>query len=294
MYIIIGGSGFLGRYCIKNIIENTNESIIATHSEKTIPVYENPRVEWISLDVCNITALKQLADKVDDNTKIIYLAAMHHPDQVQKFPEQAWEVNIIALANAVNLFGKAKCLYYSSTDAIYGEGSKNKKFVESDPYAPINLYGKHKALAEQICLTKGFNIVRFPLIFGPSLIETKPHFFDHIKSSMEAGKEVELFSDSYRSILSFNQCAYFLVMLIEKFGSCNEKIINIAGDDIMSKYDAAVALANKYHLDKNLIKPISMQQNTTIFKIKRATDIIVDNSILKSLLNIKEIHWDIG
>ena len=292
MYLIIGASGYLGRYCIKNILENTNDKILATYT-KTLPVFEDSRVEWITLDVCDVEALKALSLRVDENTKIIYLAAYHHPDKVEENPALAWNINIVALANAVNIFHNAKCLYYASTDTVYGEGSKNKKFVETDPYASVNLYGRHKALAEQICLTRGFNVVRFPFIFGPSLVEGRPHFFDNIKADLEAGKTVEMFSDSYRSTLSFNQCAYYLVALIEKFGACPEKIVNIAGDDVMSKFDAAIALADKYGLDKSLIKPVSITQNTGIFKAKRAASGTLDNSKLKSLLHIKEIHLEV-
>lgn len=292
MYLIIGASGYLGRYCIKNILENTNDKILATYT-KTSPVFEDSRVEWITLDVCEVESLKALSLRVDENTKIIYLAAYHHPDKVEENPELAWNINIVALANAVNIFHNAKCLYYASTDTVYGEGSKNKKFVETDPYASVNLYGRHKALAEQICLTRGFNVVRFPFIFGPSLVEGRPHFFDNIKADLEAGKTVEMFSDSYRSTLSFNQCAYYLVALIEKFGACPEKIVNIAGDDVMSKFDAAIALADKYGLDKSLIKPVSITQNTGIFKAKRAASGTLDNSKLKSLLHIKEIHLEV-
>ena len=292
MYLIIGASGFLGRYCLKNVLENTNEKIIATYSQKC-PEFTNPRVEWVSLNVCDTVALKDLAARVDNTTKIIYLAAFHHPDKVEEFPELAWNINIVALANAVNLFHKAKCFYYSSTDTVYGEGSKNRKFVENDALNPVNLYGVHKALAEKICLAKGFNVVRFPFIFGTSLVENRPHFFDKIKADLEQGKTVEMFSDSYRSTLSFNQCAYYLVSLIEKFGACPEKVINIAGDDVMSKYDAAIALADKYNLDKNLIKPISVNSLNGIFKAKRAASSVLDNGKLKSLLNINEIHLEI-
>lgn len=292
MYLIIGASGFLGRYCLKNVLENTNEKIIATYSQKC-PEFTNPRVEWVSLDVCDTAALKDLSARVDNTTKIIYLAAFHHPDKVEEFPELAWNINIVALANAVNLFHKAKCFYYSSTDTVYGEGSKNRKFVENDALNPVNLYGVHKALAEKICLAKGFNVVRFPFIFGTSLVENRPHFFDKIKADLEQGKTVEMFSDSYRSTLSFNQCAYYLMSLIEKFGACPEKIVNIAGDDVMSKYDAAIALADKYNLDKNLIKPISVNSLNGIFKAKRAASSVLDNGKLKSLLNINEIHLEI-
>lgn len=293
MFLIIGASGFLGRYCIKNVLEHTNEDIIATYSEKEVPIFEHKRLKWEPLDVCDVAALEKIASNIDENTKIIYLAAFHHPDKVEEFPDLAWKINIIALANAVNLFKKAKCLYYASTDTVYGEGSKDHKFIETDKYAPVNLYGKHKALAEQITLTAGFNVVRFPFIFGPSLVEGRPHFFDNIKADLENGKVVEMFSDSYRSTLSFNQCAYYLVSLIEKFGACAEKIINIAGDDILSKYDAAMILADRFNLDKSLIKAVSVSQTTGIFKAKRAASGTLDNTKLKNLLNIQEIHLEL-
>ena len=293
MYLIIGASGYLGRYCIKNVLEGTKELVLATYSEPIMPIYRHERLKWLPLDVCQIDALESLSKKIDETTKIIYLAAFHHPDKVEEYPDLAWQINITALANAVYLFGKAKCLYYASTDTVYGEGSKDKKFVETDQYKPVNLYGKHKALAEQICLTKGFNVIRFPFIFGTSLVEGRPHFFDYIKTDLEAGKTVEMFFDSYRSTLSFNQCAFYLVSLIEKFGACQEKIVNIAGDDVMSKYDVALLLADKYNLNKSLIKPVSVHQNTGIFKVKRAISSTLDNHKLKSLLNLAEIHLEV-
>jgi len=293
MYLIVGASGFLGRYCIKNVLEKTNENIIATYSNGTPDTTENPRIQWKKLDITDLNKVNNLAETVDNNTKIIYLAAFHHPDKVEEFPELAWNINIVALANAVNAFHNAKCLYYSSTDTVYGEGNKDKKFVETDKYAPVNLYGKNKVLAEQITLTKGFNVVRFPFIFGPSLVPNRPHFFDKIKADMENGKIVEMFDDSFRSTLSFDQCAGFLVDIIEKFGACDEKILNIAADDKMSKYDAALVLANKYGLDKSLIKPISVKSTNGIFKAKRAETAVLDNTKLKQLLNIKSIQLEL-
>ncbi len=293
MYLIIGASGYLGRYCIKNVLEKTGEKIIATYSEKEAPVFRHERLEWLPLDVCAAVAMRELAKKTDNKTKIIYLAAFHHPDKVEEFPDIAWRINIIALANAVDIFSNAACLYYSSTDTVYGEGSTDYKFKETDPYNPVNLYGRHKVLAEQIVLTHGFNVVRFPFIFGPSIVEGRPHFFDNIKAYLEKGETVEMFEDSYRSTLSFNQCAAFLVEIMEKFGSCEEKIINIASDGIMSKYDAALFLAEKYTLDKKLIKPISVKQKNAIFKAKRAETAVLDNTKLKMLLRIDKISLEL-
>ena len=104
---------------------------------------------------------------------------------------------------------------------------------------------------------------------------------------------VSLYFRSYRSTLSFDQCAFYLVELVEKFGPCSEKIVNIAADDVMSKYDAALALAEKYGLDSSLIQPVSVKQNTGIFKAKRAASCTLDNCKFKSLLDIQKIHLEV-
>ena len=292
MYLIIGASGYLGRYCIKNVLENTSENVIATYSEPEKPVYENPRLDWKKLDVTSVEALKEIAKCVDEETKIIYLAAFHHPDKVEEMPELAWNINIVALANAINLFRKAKCFYYSSTDTVYGEGGLDILFKEDDKTNPVNLYGKHKALAEQITIGGGGNVVRFPFIIGTSLVENRPHFFDNLMNDIKNGKVVEMFEDSYRSTLSFNQCANFLVKLIEKFGACYEKIINISSDNAMSKYDVVLKMCEDFNLDKSFVKPISINNCEGIFKAKRAKSAILDNTKLKYLLNIEKIELE--
>ncbi|MBO7645121.1 MAG: sugar nucleotide-binding protein [Alphaproteobacteria bacterium] len=293
MYLIIGASGFLGRYCIKNVLEKTDERIVATYSNSLPNCDANNRIDWVPLNVTDFKGVNDFAESVNSDTKIIYLAAFHHPDKVEEQPVFAWNINITALANAVNAFHNAKCLYYSSTDTVYGEGHKDKKFVESDKYAPVNMYGRQKVLAEQITLAKNFNVVRFPFIFGPSLVPNRPHFFDKIRADLESGKPVEMFHDSYRSTLSFNQCAGFLVDVMETFGACDERVLNIAADNGMSKYDAAIVLADKYNLNKNLIKPISVKSTNGIFKAKRAETAVLDNTKLKQLLRLKSIELEL-
>lgn len=292
MYLVIGGSGFLGHYLIKNILELTQEDVIATYSANE-PLNENKRVKWVQLDVCDVDALKHLNDTIPAQTKVVYLAAYHHPDKVEENQKLAWNINIVALTNAINILDKVSCFYYSSTDTVYGEGSKDFAFDEQSPLNPVNLYGKHKVLAEQITLAHGGNVVRFPFIIGTSLVEHKKHFFDFIKSDLEQGKVVEMFEDSYRSTLDFNQCAKLLVMLIQKCGACSEKILNISGDDILSKYEVALLMAEKYGLNKTLIKPISVKQNNSIFKAKRANSAVLDNSRIKNILNLQEIKLEL-
>jgi dTDP-4-dehydrorhamnose reductase len=291
MYLVIGASGYLGRYIINNILDNTSAHVVATFSSKE-PFFQNERINWKKLDVCNIDEVCSLHSEMEKDVNIIYLAAYHNPDKVEENPQLAWEINIIALANFVNIFRKVKSFYYVSTDAVYGEGTKERKFSETDNLIPVNLYGRHKVLGEQITLAKGFNVVRLPFMLGPSLVDCKKHFFDNIKRDLENNKTIEMFADSYRSTLSFNQSALHLVKLIEKYGACHEKVINIAGDSALSKYEVALMVVDKYGLSKALVKPISIHDKNDIFKAKRAVSTVMDNCKIKKLLKLNNIKLD--
>ena len=56
MYIVIGANGFLGSYMLKNIIEKTNDHIIAVARNIDV-VTEDVRITWIS---CDISDYKQV------------------------------------------------------------------------------------------------------------------------------------------------------------------------------------------------------------------------------------------
>ena len=293
MYIVIGGSGFLGRYIIKTILELATDNVVATYYNSK-PSFCHKNLQWLNVDVQNDADLIKLNNLTLDNAKVIYLSAYHHPDKVEENPYLAWDINITALSKVVNLLRKVSCFYYSSTDTVYGEGSSDYKFKETDSLNPVNLYGKHKVLAEQIVLASGGNVVRFPFIIGKSLSEGKKHFFDKIIEDLQSNKVVEMFNDSYRSTLSFNQCAKYLIMLIEKYGKCKEPIINIASDKPLTKYDVAFKICKDFNLDELLLKGISIDNCSSIFKVKRAKNTVLDNTKLKELLNLKNIdlEWE--
>ena len=80
MYLVIGGSGFLGSYIIKNILEQTQDDVMATYTSNE-PTKKNDRVQWIKLDVCDVEALELLNKQIDPQTKIIYLAALTGVDE---------------------------------------------------------------------------------------------------------------------------------------------------------------------------------------------------------------------
>ena len=61
MYLIVGANGFLGSYLIKNILEKTNDKILAT--DLICPKNINNRVEWFKCDITNLNDLNNLYAK---------------------------------------------------------------------------------------------------------------------------------------------------------------------------------------------------------------------------------------
>lgn len=287
MYCVIGANGYLGSYCIKAILEETNESVIATARDLS-RVNVNDRVEWIACDMQSDDSVDALIDVLKDkeHLKIIYLAAYHHPDKVQANQQLAWDINITCLSKFLNKATFAEKIFYASTDSVYGDSIDGHHFVETDPLKPVNFYGHNKCAAEALMVHLGRNVVRFPFLISPSIIY-KQHFYDVIAESIRAGKPFEMFEDSYRSSLSFENAGKLLIRLMEK--NSVPQIINVCGDKDYSKYDVGLLIADREGVSRDLIVPVSINQPQENFTTKRATSTLMDNSLLKKTLGLSYI-----
>lgn len=288
MIVLVGASGFFGSYILREILNNTNETVIATYSSNSDFVFNSNRVDWVRYNVldppdCLFDRLR--AEEAD----VVYLAAYHNPDKVMENEALAWDINVTSLARFVNRCSGVKSFYYSSTDSVYGEGGEKVPLKEEAALHPVNRYGELKLLAERIVLAKGFNILRFPFMFGPSLVRHKKHFFDKILESLRKGEKVEMFEDSIRSSISFAEAARLSVSLLSKFHGKHHKVLNISSDDAISKYQFALKLAKNFHLDGRLVCPVSQADHPEIFKANRSLITILDNSELKRTLNLSNI-----
>lgn len=291
MYVVIGANGYIGSYMIKNILQYTSDSILAIGRQVEEKKIEYARVFGMQCDITDDRDIAKLSQKVAlmENVKIIYLAAYHHPDDVKKNPKVAWNVNVTSLSKVLNSLDNVKCLYYVSTEMVYGEGNKERLFSEKDELKPVNLYGVQKKVAEAIVLGYGYNVVRFPFVIGPSLLPGKKHFYDIIVDTVRSGNVIEMFEDAYKSALDFDTATKLVIELTKMDTEVVPKILNVAGDSILSKYDIGVEIAKANGLDEQLIKSIRLSQDNKIFNEKRASCTLLDNTLLKKTLQLDTI-----
>lgn len=288
MYSIIGANGYLGSYIRKVILEDTDEDLICV--DMNVPDTESDsRVRWIRCDITDRESVDKVLDELSQypEVKIVYLAAYHNPDLVQQNPQLAWNINVTSLSYFINKADFAKEIYYPSTDSVYGESNNFYHFKESDPLNPVNIYGHNKCAAEAILVHKGRNVVRFPFLISPSLAG-KPHFYDRIVESLKEGRPFDMYADSYRSSLSFENAARLMVALIERGN--RHPIVNVCGDRDLSKYDVGLMVAEREGLDPKLIVPVNMGEIVIEgFVTKRATSTLMDNSLLKQILDLEYV-----
>lgn len=293
MYAVIGANGYLGNYIIKSILELTDESIIGTARDIS-KLKDDDRVSWVKCDITIEKEFDQLVNMLSthQNVKVVFLAAYHHPDKVAENPQLAWDINVTTLSKCINKLHFVDKLFYASTDSVYGDSIERHHFKESDLTNPVNIYGHNKAAAEAIVVNYSFNVVRYPFLIAPSLVEGKPHFYDRIVESLKAGNEVTMFSDSYRSSLNFKTAADLLIKLMQSEKTI-PSILNICGDKDLSKYDIGLMIADGMGVSRELVKPITMETDSDIFKSARATSTLMDNTLVKNILDIDKIEFEI-
>ena len=294
MYCIIGANGFLGSYILKSILNKTQERVVACCRDISLvgDTLKDERITWKNLDICDFDAVNSFCNEYkSEDKKIVYLAAYHNPDLVEKNPRIAWNTNITALSFFLNAMENVSAFYYPSSDSVYGNSIDGKVFKEDDKTNPVNTYGKQKALAEKIVNTYGYQVVRYPFLIGTSLLSAKKHFYDSIVENLKSGDGMDMFSDSYRSTISFRQAADYLVDLIEM--GDKHPVVNISSDKALSKYDVGIIIAGKIGADKSLVRAIKVEDSEGIFVAKRASSTIMDNKLLKSIFKLNEISLEI-
>jgi dTDP-4-dehydrorhamnose reductase len=130
--VVIGANGQLG-IDVAAVFENAGHHVVRlTHADMEIA--DEPSVSSV---------LGSLTPTVVVNT-----AAMHNVDQCEKDPLRAFAVNAVGARNLAQYSDKSGAyLLHVSTDYVF-DGAKAAPYLESDPPAPLNVYGNSKLAGE--------------------------------------------------------------------------------------------------------------------------------------------------
>lgn len=127
---------------------------------------------------------------------LIHTAAAPDPDACERNPEYAFQANVVATRNIVEVAKElAIPVAHISTDAVF-HGSIESPRTESDQTHPISVYGKTKLLAEKaIMQLERHWIFRVSVLFGPG----KANFVDKGLEALRNGRTYTVASDQIGS-----------------------------------------------------------------------------------------------
>jgi len=298
MYVVIGGNGFLGGHLIQQIRNVTDELIVASfHSKKGGEGVSN--LTWVELDVTNTDSIFKFYDairklrKSGELIKCIYTSGYIKPDECLRNPNIAVKNNILSLINFIAITRELiDSLIFTSTDFVFEESQSSYRYKEEDEPNPINFYGTIKLICEKIIIRNNYTVVRLPFMFGRSLNPNKEHFIEHIERVIKNNEVFYVLSDYYENSLDYGTVARCITNLFFLYQTkIPFPIIHICGDLPVSKYEIALEYASKQGLNSDCIKPLKLEE-ASFFLAKRAT-ILLDNSLVKSLLGLKNLEFKV-
>jgi len=184
---------------------------------------------------------------------VVHCASLTNVDFCESNKELTSRINIEGTKVVVDSLKNIDCkLVYISTDSVY-DGIKGN-FVESDPVKPLNFYGYSKYEGELETLKKANSLIIRTNIFGWNIVN-KYSIAEWIIAELLSGREIKGFSDVFFSSIYNFDLAKVLDLAIQRDIA---GIYHMASRTSISKLDFALELAGRFGLDKNLIKPISI------------------------------------
>jgi dihydroflavonol-4-reductase len=172
MILVTGGTGFLGSYIIKQLVEKGYVVRAIRRSNifpSWIPKEVFDKVEWVEGDVLDVVALEEAMDGID---AVIHVAAV--VSFVKKEQSKMYQVNVEGTTNVVNVMlekNVRRLVYISSVAALGrtadgGHVNEEKKWEESK----VNThYGRSKYKAE-LQVWRGIGEGLEAVILNPSTI----------------------------------------------------------------------------------------------------------------------------
>lgn len=242
--LITGGSGLLALNWALQVRDRYSITL-ALHERNVLPVGVKAR----QVDLESVDRLINVLEEVRPQT-VVHTVALTDVDRCERDPKFAQHVNVqLAVNVALACAQLGLPLVHVSTDHLF---RGNTSFLdESEPTAPINVYGRTKAEAESKVLDAHPRALVIRTNFygwGPRY---RRSFSDVIIGALRSGNSVTLFCDVFYTPILIEVMVKAAHDLIDR-ESCG--IFHVTGDERISKYEFGLKIADRFKLDATLIK----------------------------------------
>ena len=248
---ITGISGFLGWHLAQ--VAQANWQVYGTYHRHPVSLsalsgsgHTTTRLDLLDFDAVVETLISQRP------AAVIHTAALSSPNACQQNPTASHAVNVAATEHlARRCAAEGVPLVFTSSNLVFD--GRCSPYAESAPPCPINLYGEHKAEAEQRLLAAYPQAVvcRLPLMFGAAT-PTATSFLQNFLGKLRSGQRLNLFTDEYRMPAEARAIAAGLLLALQHPGL---GLLHLAGASRLSRYDIGQLLVQRWRITTANIHP---------------------------------------
>lgn len=254
--LIIGANGFTGRRILQSLSRQGIYELTGCSLHEDILPGNNYR--FVQADMNNHPAIDRLIAEIRPDV-VINGSALSVPDYCEAHHEEAYAANVLAVENIARCCEKAGSRFiHLSTDFVF-DGKKAELYTETDTPAPVNYYGISKYQGEQAVAANCSNYanVRVVVVYGKALPGQHGNILQLVKNRLQAGQEIRVVSDQYRTPTWVQDIADG----VEKLMHISQNgIWHICGDECLSIADIAYRVADYFKLDRSLIVPVTTEE----------------------------------
>lgn len=239
--LVTGGTGFVGAYIIKELVEK-GYAVRAIRRSNKVPFFISPailnKVEWVNCDIVDVISLDEALKDVD---AVIHAAALVSFDKKDR--KQMYNTNVDGTANIVNLSlenGTKKLVHISSISAL-GRTFTGEKVNEEKKWMDSKLnshYGISKNKAEMEVwrgMGEGLNAV----IINPSTVLGFGNWHDSSCAIFKNSyKGFPWYTNGVNGFVSVEDVAKVAVLLMESNISEERFIVNHENWEFKKLFDS--------------------------------------------------------
>jgi len=251
---ITGGSGLLAlNWALA--LRDRYDFILSMHDR---------RVRLAEANICR-TDLSSVKSVLCDLEKwrpdiVVHAAGLTSVEKCQLDENLAHYVNVNLAVNVAKACSILQLpLVHISTDHLFAGELRMQR--EDAPVAPLNVYAKTKAEAENRVLDACGNALVVRTNFYGWGTSYRQSFSDIIIKSLRLGRQLTLFKDVFYTPIIASELARSVHSLVDLELS---GIFHVVSAQRLSKYDFGIRLAEVFNLDSGLIKPGLMVENSSL------------------------------
>ena len=273
---VVGANGQLGQDVCQAFLAEQNEVLALNHAD----------VEITSLKSVQLALARIRPDLV------INTAAFHNVDRCETEAVEAFTVTALGARNLAQVTDAAGAsLIHISTDYVFN-GSQRSPYTESDPVAPMNVYGNTKLAGEyfvRAAIPRHF-LVRVSAIYGQHPCRAKGglNFVELMLKLSKERKEVRVVNDEFVSPTPTTQIARQLVALSK---SQDYGLYHATAEGSCSWFEFASAI---FELTKTDVRLELAGPGEFPAKAPRPKYSVLENAALKSRSLNVFTHWKEG